>query len=292
MWMELPGVGRAPSISGRGRGETASNCTSGPVPLRPQTRKSPPVPQASLLLQKLQFETHQPGEEEKLKRPACKCPFLPAATSANPDLHRMGRIGQICSGAQHFNWWNFFVELGSRGQGKLEGEQLEAGAARVALCCLARASEGCQSLRHDLLPSLSASGRALPAPSPADRPRAAGRERSGAEGALNEDRSPNRPEAGSGRCEGEGRAATNSEAQQPLQLNQFGDKNSAVLPLQWFHKGLSCVGEKPSRGVSLPPLQTGERSTIATTTRAETPFFFILSLFLYFPVSRSLSPSP
>lgn len=117
-----------------------------------------------------------------------------------------------------------------------------------------------------------------------------GKERRG--GALNEDRSPNRPEAGSGRCEGEGRAATKSEAQQPLQLNQFGDKNSAVLPLQWFHKGLSCVGEKPSRGVSLPPLQTGERSTIAATTRAETPFFFILSLFLYFPVSRSLSPSP
>ena len=143
--------------------------------------------------------------------------------------------------------WNSVPE----GRGKLEGEQLEAGGARVALRCPARASEGCQSLRHDLLPPLSASGRALPARSPADRPRA-GRERSGAErggggGALNEDRSPNRPEAGSGRCEGEGRAARKSEAQ-PLQLNQFGDKNSACRPCLCsdFLKVSAALERKPA----------------------------------------------
>lgn len=118
------------------------------------------------------------------------------------------------------------MDLGSQGQGKLEGEQLEAGAGPEWLSAAWRASEGCQSPRHARLLSLSGSGRALPSPGPGAGE--LGGKGAAAEGA--EDKSPKRAEAGGGDGEGEGPAATKSEAQQPLQLNQFGDKNSACRP--------------------------------------------------------------
>lgn len=93
--------------------------------------------------------------------------------------------------------------------------------------------------------------------------------------------------AGSGR--GRGRAAMKSEAQQRLQLNQFGDKNSACRPCLCsdFIKVSAALERKPAC-VSLPPLQTGERSKIATTT--ETLFSFIVSPFLSVFLSPTLSP--
>lgn len=53
-----------------------------------------------------------------------------------------------------------------------------------------------------------------------------------------------------------------SEAQQRLQLNQFGDKNSACRPCLCsdFIKVSAALERKPAC-VSLPPPQTGERSS-------------------------------
>lgn len=82
-----------------------------------------------------------------------------------------------------------------------------------------------------------------------------------------------------------------SEAQQRLQLNQFGDKNSACRPCfcSDFIKVSAALERKPAC-VSLPPLQSGERSKIATTTPKL--FAFIFSPFLCFPVSHSLPEPP
>lgn len=80
-----------------------------------------------------------------------------------------------------------------------------------------------------------------------------------------------------------------SEAQQRLQLNQFGDKNSACRPCLCsdFIK-VSAVLERKPACVSLPPLPTGERSNNSNTTRAETVLLHLLPLSLCFPVSHSL----
>lgn len=82
-----------------------------------------------------------------------------------------------------------------------------------------------------------------------------------------------------------------SEAQQRLQLNQFGDKNSACRPCLCsdFIKVSAALERKPAC-VSLPPLQTGERSKIATTT--ETLFSFIFSPAFSVFLSPILSLSP
>ena len=60
-----------------------------------------------------------------------------------PDLPRMARIGQ-CSGAQHFNWWNFFVEPVFPRAGEIGGRTIRGWRGRSG--CLLGASEGCQSL--------------------------------------------------------------------------------------------------------------------------------------------------
>lgn len=123
------------------------------------------------------------------------------------------------------------MESASQGQGKLEGEQSNAfppsstpptppGSPRpVRLARRAVTALGNICFCHyQYLPG------ALPAP---HRPARPGRSRERGAGA--QDKSPNGAEAVSGVCrEEEGR--TESQAQQRLQLNQFGDKNSACRP--------------------------------------------------------------
>ena len=84
-----------------------------------------------------------------------------------------------------------------------------------------------------------------------------------------------------------------SEAQQPLQLNQFGDKNSACRPCLCsdFIK-VSAASERKPAGVSLPPLQTRERSKIAAATRAEMYSSIYPTPVPCFPVSHSLPEPP
>lgn len=130
-----------------------------------------------------------------------------------------------------------------------------------------------------LLSLLSLAG-ALPAPSPAGGQE--GREMRGGELKMS---LWNGAEAVSEDSGGEGWAAMKSESQQRLQLNQFGDKNSACRPCfcSDFIKVSAALERKPAC-VSLPPLQTGERSKIATTTE-------LLSSFIFSPFLCSLSPT-
>lgn len=84
-----------------------------------------------------------------------------------------------------------------------------------------------------------------------------------------------------------------SEAQQRLQLNQFGDKNSACRPCLCsdFIK-VSAVLERKPACVSLPPPQTGERSNNSNHNQGQNTLLLHLLLSLSFPVSHSLPELP
>lgn len=157
---------------------------------------------------------------------------------------------------------------------------------RAAHRCLAARPCGLSEPAARCAPVTVLSGR-----SPRRRPaqRGAGRERSGRRGELKMSLRSG-AEAVSEDSGGAGRAAMKSEAQQRLQLNQFGDKNSVCRPCfcSDFIK-VSAASERKPACVSLPPLQTGERSKIATTTGA---LFSFCSPFLGFPVSHSLPEPP
>ena len=73
-----------------------------PVPLPPQTRKSPPVLSASHPSRSFSKEPHQATKEETTKSPSCTCPFFLAAMSESRNLRQMGHIWQMfrCSAFQ------------------------------------------------------------------------------------------------------------------------------------------------------------------------------------------------
>ena len=139
-----------------------------PCAFGPRTRKSPSVPQASHLLQKLQFEAHQPGKEE-MKRLACKCLFLPATASASPgpssDGARWANVQARSISIDEISLWNPC----SQGQGKLEGEQLEAGVARAAVCWAPpRAVRACRGSEPGPRPARRAAGLSPKSPNRAE----------------------------------------------------------------------------------------------------------------------------
>lgn len=116
-----------------------------------------------------------------------------------------------------------------------------------------------------------------------------------------EDKSPRGAEAVRGQ-RGGGPAAMKSEAQQRLQLNQFGDKNSACRPCLCsdFIKVSAALERKPACVPYLLPKLVG-RAIIATAARAETLLSGVFSVFLCLfpppllaPVSKVplLSPVP
>lgn len=169
------------------------------------------------------------GLEERVNSKEHKWNIVLATTPESSDLSMMAHLAnvQACSiSTEDISMWNLLPK--GRGNWKVNNQMLSLplppptppGSPRPVLLAR-RAVTALGNIcfcHYQYLPG------ALPAPHRLARP---GRSRELGAGA--QDKSPNGEEAVSGVCrEEEGR--TESQAQQRLQLNQFGDKNSACRP--------------------------------------------------------------